>query len=236
MRSTRRTERIVGGLFIFATVSSSLAFILVDPVLDDSDVLASVAANETKVILGAFLLLIDAIAVVVIPVLLYPTFKTHNPPLARLYPVSRIVESVVLVIGVVGLLSVVTLSRDYVEGSPDAASYLASSDALVAVYDWGALLGIMLFFALAGLLLNYLLYRARLVPRWLAVWGLIGIALLLIEGALEAFDVDNLAIMSLPFAIQEMVFAVWLIVKGLNESDSSRDASKAVDNGTMRTP
>lgn len=214
--STRRTERIVGGLFILATVSSSLGFILLDAVLDDTDVLASVAASETRVILGAFLLLIDAIAVVVIPVLLYPTFKAHNPPLARLYPASRIVESVVLVIGVVGLLSVVTLSRDYIESSPDAAGYLASSDALVAVYDWGALLGIMLFFALAGLLLNYLLYRTRLVPRWLAVWGLLGIALLLIEGSLEVFEVDDLDLMSLPFAVQEMVFAVWLIVKGFD--------------------
>jgi len=127
----------------------------------------------------------------------------------------------VLVIGVVGLLSVVTLSRDYVEGSPDAASYLASSDALVAVYDWGALLGIMLFFALAGLLLNYLLYRTRLVPRWLAAWGLVGIALLLIEGSLETFNVDDLDLMSLPFAVQEMVFAVWLIVKGFDRSATS---------------
>ncbi|MCP5026598.1 MAG: DUF4386 domain-containing protein [Actinomycetia bacterium] len=234
--NTRRTERITGGLFILATLTSALGFILLEPVLDDPDVLASVAANETRVLLGAFLLLIDAVAVVAIPALLYPAFKNHNAPLARLYPGARIVESVVLVIGIVSLLAVVTLSRDYIEGSSSAASYRASSDALVAVYDWGVLLGIMLFFALAGLLLNYLLYRARLVPRWLAVWGLIGIALLLIEGALEAFDVDDLAIMSLPFAIQEMVFAVWLIVKGLNESDGSRDASKAVDNGMTRTP
>ncbi len=65
-------------------------------------------------------------------------------------------------IGVVGLLAAVSLSRDYVEGSPDAASYRISGEALIAVYDWGVLLGIMLFFALAGLLLNYLLYRARL--------------------------------------------------------------------------
>lgn len=57
---------------------------------------------------------------------------------------------------------------------------------------WGVLLGIMLFFALAGLLLNHLLYQARLVPRWLAVWGLIGIALLLIEGSLEAFATNGL--------------------------------------------
>ena len=236
--NTRRTERITGALFILATVSSSLGFILLDSALDDADVLASVAANETTVVLGAFLLLIDAIAVVAIPVLLYPTFKNHNPPLARLYPGSRIVESVVLVIGVIGLLAAVSLSRDYVEGSADAASYRASGDALIAVYDWGVLLGIMLFFALAGLLLNYLLLSARLVPSWLAIWGLMGIALLFIEGSLEAFDVDNLAIMSLPFAIQEMVFAGWLIVKGLNESEAvvSSGASRAVDEGMARTP
>ncbi len=225
MLNTRRSERLAGALFILATVSSALGFILLEPILDDPDVLASIAANETKVVLGAFLLLIDAIAVVAIPALLYPTFKKHNGYLARLYPGSRIVESVVLVIGVVGLLAAVTLSRDYVEGSADSASYRASSDALIAVYDWGVLLGIMLFFALAGLLLNYLLYSAQLVPRWLAIWGLIGIALLMTEGALEAFEVDNLAIMSLPFAIQEMVFAVWLIVKGLNETALPLDAA-----------
>ena len=215
--NTRGSERTAGALFILATVSSSLGFILLEPILDDTDILASIAANETTVMLGAFLLLIDAIAVVAIPVLLYPTFKKHNAALARLYPGSRIVESVVLIIGVVGLLAAVSLSRDYVEGSPDAASYRISGDALIAVYDWGALLGIMLFFALAGLLLNYLLLSARLVPSWLAIWGLIGIALLFIEGAFEAFDVANLELMSAPFAIQEMVFAVWLIVKGLND-------------------
>ena len=77
--NTRRTERIAGALFILATASSSLGFILLDPILDDADVLASVAASENSVILGAVLLLIDAIAVVAIPVLLYPTFKKYNP-------------------------------------------------------------------------------------------------------------------------------------------------------------
>ena len=233
--STRRSERIAGALFILATVATAIGFTLLEPVLDETDVLASVAANETKVLVGAFLLLIDAIAVVAIPALLYPIFKRHNGTLARLYPGSRIVESVVLVIGVVSLLAVVTLSRSYVEGSLDAASYRTSGEALIAVYDWGVLLGIMLFFALAGLLLNYLLYRARLVPRWLAVWGLLGIGLLLVQGALEAFDADGMAIMSLPFAIQEMVFAVWLIVRGLDDSDEpsnpSSETAKAAGRG-----
>ncbi|MCP4227338.1 MAG: DUF4386 domain-containing protein [Actinomycetia bacterium] len=225
MDKQRRIERVVGSLFILATVSSSLGFILLEPVLDDTDPLGSVASNETQVILGAFLLLINAAAVVAIPALLFPTFRQHNPHLARLYPGSRIVEAVVLVVGVVGLLSLVTLSRDYTPTGPDAASYQTSATALLAVYDWGALLGIMFFFSLAGLLLNYLLYRARLVPRWLAVWGLIGVALLLIQGLSETFEADNLEIMSLPFAIQEMVFALWLIVKGFAPTASPATTS-----------
>lgn len=222
---SRGVERIVGSLFILATVSSSLGFILVDSALSDADVLNGVAANETMVLLGAFLLLVDAVAVVVIPALLYPTFRKHNGHLARLYPGSRIVESVVLVIGVVGLLSLVSLSRDYVPGSADGG-YQTSAAALEAVYDWGVLLGVMFFFALAGLLLNYVLYRSRLVPRWLAVWGLLAVALLPIQGGLEAFDVQNLDLMSLPFAVQEMVFAVWLIVKGLNTAAGPGDSTQ----------
>lgn len=214
MGQERRVERIVGSLFILATVSSSLGFILLDPILDDTDVLASVAAHDTQVVIAALFLLIDAVAVVVIPALLFPTFSKHNAHLARLYPGARIAESVVLVIGIVGLLSLVTLSRDYTPNGADAANYRISADALLAVYDWGVLLGILFFFSLAGLLLNYLLLRSGLVPRWLAVWGLIGVVLLLVEGGFEAFDVNGLAIMSLPFAVQEMVFAVWLIAKG----------------------
>lgn len=232
MSNQRRIERIVGALFVLATVSSSLGFILLDPILDDNDLLGSVASNETQVIVAAFLLLIDAVAVVIIPVLLFPTFQKYDPNLARLYPSSRIVESVVLVIGIVGLLSLVTLSRDYVPTDAGAAGYETTAAGLLAIYDWGALLGIMFFFSLAGLLLNYLLYRTRLVPRWIAVWGLISVALLPIEGTFEAFDVDTLEIMSVPFAVQEMVFAAWLIVKGFTQTADSSGAGPAVVEAT----
>ena len=212
----RRIEKIVGGLFILATVSSSLGFVLVDPILDDRDVLASVSSHETRILAGGFLLLINCVAVVIIPYLVYPIFRKHNETLARLYPGARIVESVVLVIGVVGLLSLLTLSEGYEFASANAASLQAASDALVAVYDWGVLLGILFFFGLSALLLNSLLYQSQLVPRWLSVWGLLGGAALMTEGFLEAFDVEGLEIMSLPIAVQEMVFAVWLIAKGFS--------------------
>lgn len=220
MKTMSRIERIVGGLFIVATVSSSLGFLLVDPILDDQDVLASVSSDETRILAGGFLLLINCVAVVIIPFLVYPIFRKHNETLARLYPGARIVESVVLVIGVVGLLSLLTLSDGYDPASANAQSLQAASDALVALYDWGVLLGVLFFFGLSALLLNSLLYQSQLVPRWLSAWGLLGAVALMTEGFLEAFDVEGLEIMSLPIAVQEMVFAVWLIAKGFSSGKS----------------
>jgi len=221
MLTKRRTERIAGSLFVVATVSSSIGFVLLDPILDDADLLDSVATNESQVVLGAFFLLINAVAVVVIAALLFPVLQTYSDNLARLYPSARIVESVVLVIGIVGLLALVTLSRDHSSTGPEAASYRAAAAALLAIYDWGARLGILFFFSLAGLLLNYVLFRYRLVPRWLAAWGLVGAGLLLVQGALEAFDIDNVGAMAILFAVQEMVFAAWLIVRGTTFSSTA---------------
>ena len=213
----RRIEVIVGILFIIATASSSLGFAILEPILDDPDVLLSVAANEGQVLAGGFLLLIDTVAVVIIPVLLYPILRRHHEALVRLYPLARAIEAIVLVIGVVGLLSLVSLSRDYEETAVNAASMRSAADALVAIYDWGALLGVLLFFALAALILNYMLYRSRLIPRWLSGWGFVGGVLLLVEGLLEANGADNMTeLLSIPIAVQEMVFAGWLIVKGFN--------------------
>ena len=225
MNRQRSLERIIGALFVLATLSSSVGFVLLDPVLDDSDLLASVAADDTLVMLGAFLLLTNAVAVVVISILLLPILMKHNAHLGRLYPASRIVESVVLVIGVVGLLSLVTLSDDYLPSGADSAALRTSADSLLAIYDWGVLLGILLFFGLAGLILNAVLYQSRLIPRWLAIWGLIGAALLLVEGAFESFGADGLEVLSIPIAVQEMVFAGWLILRGFALTAAPDDAA-----------
>jgi len=87
---------------------------------------------------------------------------------------------------------------------------------LLAMHDWTLLLGIMIVFSLTALILNYLLYQSGLIPRWLSGWGLIGAILLLAAGLLEVFGFNPTEILSLPIALQEMVFAVWLIVKGFN--------------------
>ena len=105
---------------------------------------------------------------------------------------------------------------------------------MLAIYDWGVLLGVLFFFPIAALLLNYLIYRWALVPRWLSVWGIAGALLLLAEGSLETFDVGGLELMTLPLAVQEMVFAVWLIVRGFDRTEDSPAQGSAVARPPLR--
>jgi len=217
MNTYKKTARIVGTLFITATVASSLGFVILDPILNAPDILVNISANITQVIMGVLLLLINCAAVVVIPVMLFPILKKHNEALAVGYLGSRIIESVILIVGSICLLSLLTLSQEFVQAAtPDASYFQTSGTLLLAMHDWTLLLGIMIVFSLTALILNYLLYQSGLIPRWLSGWGLIGAILLLAAGLLEVFGFNPTEILSLPIALQEMVFAVWLIVKGFN--------------------
>jgi len=229
MNTNRKTARIVGLLFITATVASSLSFAISDPILNAPDILVTVYANITQVIIGVLLLLIDCAAVVAIPVMLVPIFKKHNEALALGYVGARIIESVILIVGTIILLSLLTLSQEYVQAAaPDASYFQTLGTLLLAVYEWALLVGIMIVFSLTALILNYLLYQSELIPRWLSVWGLIGATLLLAVGLLEIFGFNLTEILSIPIALQEMVFAVWLIVKGFNSSAIASGSAKQI--------
>ena len=223
MNTYRKTAIIVGVLFITATVVSSLYYVILDPILNAPDYLIKVSENAIQVIIGVLLYLIDCLAVVVIPIMLFPIFKKHNEALALGYVGSRIIESVTLIVGHISLLSLLTLSQEYVQAAaPDASCFQALGALLLSVIDWTHLLGVEIVFALTPLILNYLLYRSKLVPRFISVWGFIGAILLLASGLLGMFGHSPTSSISLfftlPIAVQEMVFAVWLIVKGFNSS------------------
>lgn len=223
MNSSRKTAIIVGALFITATLMSSLYYVLLDPILNAPDYLISVSENASRVIIGVLLYLVDCVAVVVIPIMLFPILKQHNEALALGYVGSRIIESIILIVGHVSLLSLLTLSQEYIQTSPqDASCFQAQGALLLSVIDWTHLLGVEIVFALTPLILNYILYRSKLVPRFISVWGLIGGVLLLTSGLLNMFgrslSSPILISVTLPIAVQEMVFAIWLIVKGFYTS------------------
>ena len=222
MNTHRKTAIVVGILFIIATVTSILGYLVIlEPILNVPDHLTNISKNETQMIIGILIDSINSIAVVVIPVMLFPIFKKHNEALALGYLASRIIESLILIIGAISLLSLVTLSQEYMQaGSPTNSYFLPASTLLLAIDDWTFLLGPGVAFSFTALILNYLLYQSQLVPRFLSAWGLLGAILLLTADLLAIFFLSTTStvfiLLTLPIALQEMVFAIWLIVKGFN--------------------
>ena len=231
MNSNRKTAIIVGVLFITATVAYSFGVIFLDPILSGSDYLTKASENEKLVILGAFLVLIDAVAVAGIGIVIYPILKKHNETLALGYAGARIVESLLFIVNVIFILTLLTLSQEYaIIGAPVASHFQTGGTLLLAAGDWAFLLGFGLVFTISALILNFVLYQSKLIPRWLSVWGLVGAALIFAYYLLQPFSINLVEILFLPIAAQEMVFAVWLIVKGFNPSAIASGSAKTDTN------
>jgi len=226
MNTNRKSAIIVGVLYIAATVAGVLSMVTLGSLLEGPDILINVSANENQVIMAALLELIMAIAVAGIAFMIYPILKKNSAVkegLARWYVGTRITEGGIFLVAILGLLSILTLSREFVSaGTPDASYFQTITNVLLVVSDYAWMLGYTVF-CLGALMLYYLLYESMLIPRWLSVWGLIGAPLMLAAGLLPLLineDPNSMLSMALnfPIALQEMVFAVWLIVKGFNSS------------------
>ena len=173
-------------------------------------------------LVGVLFELIAAGAVAGTGITLFPIFRKHNEALALGYAGGRIIEAVTIIVAALGALLLLTLSREYVAGAPDASIFQTLGTLLVAVRDWNNLLGPIFVLSVNALMLNSVFYQSRLIPRWLSVWGLIGATLVLAAGLLRLFGLDPFSpisiLLTLPIALFEMVLAVRLIVKGFNSS------------------
>jgi len=217
MNSTRKTAIIVGVLFIIVMVSTIISGVFLGSIRDP-DYLTAVSANENQVLIGVLLMLALVASVVAIPIVMFPILKKHSESLALGYVGARIFEGIAdaVIYGISPLL-LLTLSRDFVKaGIPDASYFQTSGALLLAVHDWSNVLENFPY-GLGALIFSYLLYKSKLIPRFLSVWGLIGATLMLATGLLRMFD-PSLIYLALPILVQEMVLAVWLIVKGFNSS------------------
>jgi hypothetical protein len=238
MNTYRKTAISVGVLFIIGTVVGMISLgVFTDPILGAPNYLATVSANEGKVIIGALLELVMGVALVGMALAVYPVLKKFSASMAIGYFGVRIVEFVIGIIGVVSLLTLVTLSREFSgAGSPGAAYFQTTGKLLLAVRDWGgnAVLDVAVF-PLGALILNYVLYRARLTPRWLSTLGLVAAVLYWTAGLLVMFEriipLETIHIaLQAPLGVQEMVLAVWLIVKGFNPSAIATLSAKTATN------
>ncbi len=217
----RTAARVVGALFIIATVASTLAVLLLQPVVGAPDYLTIASLSKDRVATGVFFELINHIAVVGIAVAIYPVLKRFSERLALGYVAARSIEAVLFAIGTMHLLTLVTVSQEFVAaGTPPTSHFQTLGGMLLAGHDWDDAALAFTAFSLGALILNYVLYQARLVPRWLSVWGLVGAALILAARMMVIYGLEPSSatqiVLDAPIAVQEMTFAAWLIVKGFN--------------------
>jgi hypothetical protein len=221
MNTHRRTAIIVGVLFIVALVPFLIGQALYEPILGSPDYLEHAYQNRVRVMIGILLEFVSALAVVLIPVLLFPILRIHNVVLALGYASFRLFEAVLLGVAQVYKLSLVTLSQEYVDGGGVDASYFQIiGDSIQSVIYWVDHAGTiyLVVFVIGALMLNSALYRSRLIPRWLSVWGIIAALAVLVASLLAAFDIALLlaGLLVIPIGLQEQVMALWLIFKGFS--------------------
>lgn len=222
MNNDRKAAVIAGVLLIACTATTILSMTVLNPILDDPQYLIRLAGNGNTAIVGAILEFIWAATAMGIAIWLYPVLKRYNETLALGSVVFRVVEGVLVFVGTLGLLSLLTLSREFVvAGMPDVSSFQTLGTTLLAVRHW-TLDGIVLIaFCMGALLYYWVFYQSRLIPRWLSGWGFLGASLSLGVSLYSLFNPGFVVswmhtLLNAPIAFQEMVFAVWLIVKGFS--------------------
>ena len=217
----RTAARVMGVLFIMATVPFSISVGILEPVIGGPDVLSKVFASEARVRMGIFLEIINHIAVVGIAVVAYPVLKRFNERLAIGYVVARSIEAVLFSIGTMQLLALLIVSREFVASSlPGSTDFQTWAAVLLARHDLNNAELPFIAFGLGALMLNFILYRVRLVPWWVSVFGMLAAASILTARIALLLGVDlspgTVSMIDAPIFIQEMVFAIWLIVRGFN--------------------
>ena len=224
VRSERGSAIAVGVLYIAATVAGVLSKVVSGTSLADPGISADLATNETRVIAAAFLLLFMAVTVVGVAVMMYPILLQDadtkvKEGLSIWYVGTRIAEGTLFVVALLGLFALLALSKAFVTGRALDSSLQMAGTVLWVVWDRAWMLGQSVF-CVGALMLYYLLYQSKRVPRWLSVWGLIAAPLMLVAGFSVVVTGDPnstfSSILYAPMGLQEMALAVWLLISGFN--------------------
>jgi hypothetical protein len=221
MSPLRKSALLVGILFVITYITAILAkFVLYPPLLEDPAYLLS-DGPDTMASWGALAELILIIANIGTAVALYPVLRRRYPGLALGFVTARVMESVFIAVGVLSILSIVTMRQDFASnGATDPATITTVGHAFVTLQEWTFILGPGFVVGVGnGILLGYMLYRSNLVPRGMAILGLVGGPLVCISGAAVVLGlieggsvVQTMACM--PEFFWELSLGIYLIVKG----------------------
>lgn len=226
----RKTSALIGVLFLVQMIAASVSHsaILV-PLLFGDDFLVTISENSNNVIAAMLLDLVCGASVFGIGVLLYPILKKYSEPIALWHLGLRLNEWVMVTISGIFLLTLLSISNHYTTSAgPEHTCLRILGDNILQARGYTKIL-MLLGFCLSAFMFYYLLFKSKILPRFISVWGLIGVLLLFAEVISNIYgrSVGGITIM-LPLGLNELFLGVWLIVKGF-DSIASGNVQKGID-------
>jgi hypothetical protein len=221
MNSDRKIAKIAGALIIVGMIAGVLSIV---SVIEEPDYLTKVSANNNQVLIGAFFQFIMIPASIGFALTLYPMLRKYNEGLALGFVGFRTIAGTFHLIGIILLPLFLILSQEFIKaGAPDSSYFQTLGALLRAGRDLVNHVAMILALSIGGLMFFYVLYQSKLVPRWLSGWGFVGTTSTIVASLLLLFRLIDVVTpiyisLNLPTALQEMVLAVWLIVKGFDAS------------------
>jgi len=219
MSTENKIAKAVGALFIVTMILGMVDAYTVAPILHSS--LADYSSNESQLYIGAFSILFMSLGVVYIAILLYPILEKHNRIIAITYVCSRVMECLLLIIGVIVYFLLIALSQEFIKaGSPASSCFQTIANVAVEARYSGYHVA-MIILSIASIMLCYLLYKIRLIPRIISVVGITGYLSVLVSAPLDLLGIIDTTgaggVLYLPGALFELLlFPIWLFVKGFN--------------------
>jgi hypothetical protein len=226
MNTYRTTARIVGIVYFAGMVIGIAGNILIQSILSVPDYLSIISANSMKVAIGAILWLITVAGDAAHGILMFPVLKLHSERIAFGYLGSRLIDAVFIGVHVLFVFLQISLGSEYLKAGASSASNLQSLSSVFVNANFYAYQIGMIFVGLSGLMLCYLFYKANFVPRFVALWGLVGYITIFCGSVLEVLGFDLHLIHTIPGGLWEIFIGVWLIVKGFNSSAFSYISAK----------
>lgn len=225
MKSNRSNAIAAGILFIIAAVAAMTGRILYGPILTDPEYIIKGTAHEAQVLWGAFFEILTAFAVIGTPVALVPVLRKYNQSMAIATVGFRLLEATMIIVGILSLLTIVTLSHQFTnEINPDNISYLLAGKTLLALQNWTFAFGPNIALGPSTFMTGYLLYRSKLVPRFISILGMIGGLLISSCGVMIMFGLFTQTslwggLLAIPVFVYEMSLAIRLLSRGFNKTE-----------------
>jgi hypothetical protein len=221
MNSNRKRTIIAGALYIGGTVAGVLS---IAPAVDAADYLLKASSNANQVLFGALFQFIMTIAYVGFAITLYPILRKHMESLATGFLSFRIIAAVLNIIGFTSLLLILSLSQQYVKtGTPDSSYFQTLGDLLRSGRDFVNHVAMILATSVGGFMFYLLLFKTKLIPRWLSLWGFIGTIFTIFASILVMFHMIDIItstyiVLNFPLILLEIVLAIWFILKGFDSN------------------